>query len=77
MESACRRLCLGDVVETRSKAFDALEFFSGAGNVSRMLRFAGHAVGSFDIKLGNPAPGKQNAMDLLTDAGMAFFGCFS
>ncbi|CAE7676048.1 hypothetical protein AK812_SmicGene11497 [Symbiodinium microadriaticum] len=59
------------------EAFDALEFFSGAGNVSRMLRFAGHAVGSFDIKLGNPAPGKQNAMDLLTDAGMAFFGCFS
>ncbi|CAE7402665.1 unnamed protein product [Symbiodinium sp. CCMP2592] len=36
-----------------------------------MLRFAGHAVGSFDIKLGNPPPGKQNAMDLLSDAGMA------
>ena len=59
---------------TVSKAFDALEFFSGVGNVSRCLKLAGHAVGSFDIKLGTPAPGKQNCMDLLTPAGMSCFG---
>ena len=70
MECLRKGLRSGVVLE----AFDALEFFCGSGNVSRMLRFAGHAVGSFDIKLGNPAPGKQNAMDLLTDAGMACFG---
>ena len=56
------------------QAFDAIEYFCGMAHVSRCLRNAGHAVASLDIILGDPKPGKQNAMDILTDAGMAFLG---
>ena len=72
--SKCRGTDVCSVFVSVSQAFDALEFFCGAGNVSRCLKYAGHSVGSFDIKLGTPLPGKQNAMDLLSDAGMASFG---
>lgn len=30
---------------------------------------------SIDLNMGDPAPGKQDAMDLLSDSGFAFHGC--
>ena len=42
------------------------------------MRCKGHPTASFDILLGEgfTKPGKQNAMDLLSDAGFARPGCF-
>ena len=53
-----------------------MEVFSGAGWVSKAMRANGIPTASFDIKLGSAfEEGKQNHMDLLSDAGFAFFIC--
>ena len=39
------------------------------------MKANGIPTASFDIRLGEPKGGKQDAMDLLSDAGFAFFDC--
>lgn len=56
------------------QTYTVLELFCGTAWVSRMLKLAGHSVASFDILLGDPLPGKQDAMNLLSDAGFALLG---
>lgn len=36
------------------------------------MKAKGYSVASLDIMYGDPKPEKQNAMDLLSDAGFAF-----
>lgn len=46
-----------------------VEYFSGAGHVSKMFRSdPNHRVASFELR-------DSESMDILTCAGMAFFGC--
>jgi len=56
------------------KAYGCIEVFAGAGWVTKVMRANGVATASFDIQLGNPLPGKQDAMDMLTDPGFSPFG---
>lgn len=56
------------------QVYTCIELFCGTAWVSKRLKLAGHSVASFDIILGDPLPGKQNAMDLLSDAGFAPLG---
>lgn len=43
--------------------------------MSRVMRASGHPTASLDIRFGDPAPGKQDCYDLLTDAGFTWLGC--
>ena len=54
-----------------AQKFDVVELFAGKAWVSRCMKQCGQSVASFDIDFGEPLPGKQNAMDLLSDAGFA------
>ena len=55
-----------------AQSYGFLEFFCGEAWVSTVMRGNGVPTASFDINLGNPRSGKQNAMDLLTPAGFSF-----
>lgn len=59
------------------QAYSFLELFSGKGWVTKLMKVNGIASASFDISYGEPVPGKQDAMDLLSDAGFALFDCKS
>ncbi|CAJ1435264.1 unnamed protein product [Effrenium voratum] len=63
------RLTSADGRRWMAEAYSCIELFCGRAWVSRMMRLAGHSVASFDIELGRPQPGKQNDMDLTSDAG--------
>lgn len=54
-----------------AQKFEVVELFAGKAWVSRCMKQCGQSVASFDIDFGEPRPGKQNAMDLLSDAGFA------
>lgn len=55
-----------------AQKFDYTEFFAGAGWVNRCMKGCGLNTAAFDINYGpNPRPGKQDYMDLLSDAGFA------
>ena len=45
--------------------------------MSKCMKANGIATVSFDIRLGDPLPGKQDAMDLLSDAGFSLFNCIA
>lgn len=52
--------------------------FGGEAWISKCMRANGVPTATFDIRLGHTLPqieGKQDAMDLLTDAGFSFFSC--
>ncbi|CAK9093366.1 Uncharacterized protein SCF082_LOCUS43920 [Durusdinium trenchii] len=57
-------------LDTFTESIEFIEVFSGDGWVSKCMKANGIATVSFDIRLGDPLPGKQNAMDLLSDAGL-------
>ena len=54
------------------KAFSFCEYFAGDGACSRAIRAANYPVASLDILYWEPRPDKQNYMDIMTAAGMAF-----
>ena len=54
------------------KAYSFIELFAGEGWVSKVMRAGGHQTASLDILLGSPPSGKQDAYDLLSDAGFAW-----
>ena len=61
-----------------AQKYDFIEFFAGKAWVSRIMKYKGYSVAALDIMYGEDVPhGKQNAMDLLTDAGFAFLGATS
>ena len=54
------------------EAFHVIEFFSGAGNVGKSCRWAGHPTAQLDIAMGvRMKAKKQNAFDMSTPAGLA------
>ena len=55
-----------------AQAYGFLEFFCGQAWVSTVMRASGVSTAQFDISLGNPKQGKQDAMDLLTPSGFSF-----
>ena len=55
-----------------AQAYGFLDFFCGQAWVSTVMRSTGVPTAQFDISLGNPKPGKQDAMDLLTPSGFSF-----
>lgn len=63
--------CFGCIGPPPAQKFDVVELFAGKAWVSRCMKQCGQSVASFDIDFGEPLPGKQNAMDLLSDAGFA------
>lgn len=54
------------------EAYGFIEVFSGKGFVSKHMRVNGIPTAAFDLELGKPLPGKQDAMDILSDSGFAF-----
>ena len=58
----------------RCEAYGFIEIFSGAGWVTKCMQANGIASCKFDINLSQPVEGKQDAMNILTDPGFAFFG---
>lgn len=58
-----------------AQSYDFAELFCGQAWVSRCMRTAGHRTAMLDISLGRPNDDlkKQDAMDLLSDSGFAFF----
>ena len=59
----------------RPQVYGFVEFYAGVGACSLCSRLAGIPTASLDILYHNPKRGKQNCMDILTDAGMGSFGC--
>ena len=57
------------------QAYGFLEVFSGDAWVSKCMKANGIPTASFDVRYGDPKPGKQNAMDILSDAGFSLFNC--
>lgn len=55
------------------QAYGFIEVFSGEGFLANCIKANGVPVARFDIRLGQPQPGKQDPMNLLDDAGFAFF----
>ncbi|CAL1131372.1 unnamed protein product [Cladocopium goreaui] len=64
-------LALNPEVEIFTEAYGFLEFFCGQAWVSTVMRASGVPTAQFDISLGNPKQGKQDAMDLLTPSGFS------
>jgi len=50
-----------------------IEFFAGVGNCWRAVRADSATSVGIDIQDLKPNPGQQNPLDILTNAGMAFF----
>ena len=70
--------CSIEIFGLAYEAYGFIEVFSGDGWISRCMRTYGVPTAAFDVKLGTlgaPKVGKQNAMDLLSDSGFAFFAC--
>lgn len=59
---------------SHSQAYGFIEIFSGQGWVTKHMKANGVPSASFDIDLGKPVEGKQDAMDILTDPGFSFLG---
>lgn len=55
------------------QAYGFIDVFSGEGFLANCIKANGVPVARFDIRLGQPQPGKQDPMNLLDDAGFAFF----
>ena len=54
------------------EAFHVIEFFSGAGNVGKSCRWAGHPTAQLDVAMGvRMKAKKQNAFDMSTPAGLS------
>lgn len=68
-----RKCCL----QRTCQAYGCLEFFAGKGWVSRVMKYREVPTASFDITYEIPGanPARPNAMDLLTDPGMATLSC--
>lgn len=64
----------GSQLSSCYQAYGFIEVFSGVGWASKMMRANGIATASFDITYGDPKEGKQDAMDILSDAGFSLFG---
>ena len=58
------------------QAYEFVELFAGKGLTSAALRGAGFGTASLDIDYHVPPEGKQNYMDILTSAGLAFLVSF-
>ena len=52
-----------------SKTFDLVEAFAGKAEVTRMFREGKFRAAKMDLLYMNPEPGRDNPMDLTTDAG--------
>ena len=51
-----------------------MEFFAGQAEATRMFDYGGFKTAKLDIMYMSAEKGRQNPMDLTTDAGMATFG---
>lgn len=70
--SACiLLLALNPATPVFGEAYGFLELFSGTGWVTKQFKAEGIPTASFDILLGDAVPGKQDAMNLLSDAGFS------
>ncbi|CAE7564454.1 unnamed protein product, partial [Symbiodinium sp. KB8] len=58
-------------VECFAQVFGFIEFFAGLGNCSRCYKLAGVPTASLDILYNRAPEGKDNYMDILSNAGMA------
>ena len=56
------------------QVYGFIEFYAGLGNCSRVHKLAGIPTASLDIMYSTADPGKQNYMDILSNAGMAPLG---
>ena len=65
---------MADVTQHGCEAYGFIEVFSGAGWVTKCMQANGIASCKFDINLSQPIEGKQDAMNILTDAGFTLFG---
>lgn len=54
-----------------AQKYDFIELFAGQAWVSRCVKHRGYSVAALDIAYGEPLEGKQDAMNLLSDAGFA------
>ena len=54
-----------------AQKYDFVEIFAGEAWVSRCMKASGFSVAALDINYGSPRPGKQDAFDLLSDAGFS------
>ena len=52
--------------------YDYVELFAGKAWVARCMKRHGRDVAALDLTYGEPLEGKQDAMDLLSDAGFSF-----
>ena len=54
--------------------FSFVEVFAGQAEITRMFRYANLPAIRLDLAYMQPEPGRQNPMDLLSDAGMGNLG---
>ena len=54
--------------------FSFVEVFAGQAEITRMFRYANLPATRLDLEYMQPEPGRQNPMDLLSDAGMGNLG---
>lgn len=57
------------------QVYGFVEFYAGVGACSLCSRLAGIPTASLDITYHKAKSGKQNYMDILSDAGMGSFSC--
>ena len=71
----CKFVCSSQVgkLALAAQVYQCIEYFCGTAMVSKCMLLAEHPTASLDVNLGHPLPGKQNAMDLTTPSGVAFF----
>ena len=66
--------CWSFDVVAYTKAYGFIEFYAGKAACSSCMKLAGVPTASLDITYHIARAGKQNYMDILTDAGMGYHG---
>lgn len=67
-------LCNRKLPTCLAEVYQSTELFCGTAWVTKCMARAGLRTASLDVNMGSPCPGKQNAYDIMTPAGMAYFG---
>ena len=64
----------GGFIHQDSGPFTWIEFFAGEAQATRMFQYSGHDTARLDILYMTTSDGKQNPMNLCSDAGMGWLG---
>ena len=67
-------MAIHGIVWQDETSFSFVEVFAGQAEVTRMFRFANLPAARLDLLYMDAEPGKQNPMNLLSDAGMGKLG---